>query len=162
MTETYIQIKAPKHLIDPEKYFQAIANQEIREVIKKSNDSYLHWRELKYKGCMPDDWDKKEEIWSLIKTHRLFQSKITPIKDENGNFFRMNSEKYSQFLHIIDKEMAGNYMGIKDFTENDQKSYISRNLVEESISSSLLEGANTSRKVAEKMLTERSKPLNYG
>jgi Fic family protein len=96
-----------------------------------------------------------------VKIERLFKSNLVPISDTNGNFFRVNTEKYAEFLHIIDKEMAGNYMGVDNFTKSDQKNFISRNLMEESILSSKLEGANTSRKAAHKMLKEGRRPSNY-
>lgn len=41
--------------------------------------------------------------------------------------------------------MAGHFMGISDFSENDKRQFIHRNIIEESIASSQLEGANTSR-----------------
>ena len=51
-------------------------------------------------------------------------------------------------------------IGIKNFNEVDRKQFISRSLIEESITSSQLEGANTSRAVAKKMLIEGRKPKN--
>jgi Fic family protein len=61
-------------------------------------------------------------------------------------------------LHEIDLELGGNFMGVSDFSEGDQKQIIRQNLIEESIASSRLEGANSSREVARKMLNEGRKP----
>lgn len=49
-------------------------------------------------------------------------------------------------------------MGISDFGEGDRRWIIRRNLIEESIASSKLEGANTSRDVAKRMLQEGLQP----
>ncbi|MCF6343908.1 MAG: Fic family protein, partial [Devosiaceae bacterium] len=63
-------------------------------------------------------------------------------------------------LHEIDLELGGNFMGVSDFSEVDRRQIIRRNLIEESIASSRLEGANTSREVAKKMLNEGREPKN--
>ena len=73
----------------------------------------------------------------------------------------MMTDNYNEFLHIIDKEMAGNFMGIAGISENDKKQFVARNIIEESIASSQLEGANTARAVAKKMLLEGRKPHNH-
>ena len=49
-------------------------------------------------------------------------------------------------------------LGVADFSEGDKRQIIRRNLVEESIASSKLEGANTSREAARRMLNEGRKP----
>lgn len=135
---------------------------EIKKALMKANEDYLHWEELRYKNWIPKKFASDIELfWTLVRIHRLFGSMNTPIKDSKGNYFKMNTTNYNRFLHIIDKEMAGNFMGISSLSENDKRQIITRNIIEESIASSQLEGANTSRAVAKKMLLEGRKPINH-
>jgi Fic family protein len=136
---------------------------EIESAIEKANADYLHWDDLKYKSWIPDKLlPNKEFFWTLLKRDRTFKSQLTPVKNAEGKHFKINTSNYNEFLHIIDKEMAGNFMGISDLSESEKKEYITRNLIEEAIASSQLEGANTSRAVAKKMLLEEKKPHNRG
>lgn len=165
MKETYYKLFSPRLQTDEvfHKFFHPdiLNNSDVKKALKKANDNYLHWEELKYKTWIPTTiFSKKELFWSLLKIKRSFTSSLTPISDESKNFFRISINSYSEFLHIIDKEMAGNFMGISDFSESDKKQFIARNIIEESIASSQLEGANTSRSVAKKMLVEGRKPTN--
>jgi len=138
-----------------------IVQEEVRAAINKANSSYLPWSELKYKNWIPGVFSCPEEFWYSIKFNRMVESQLTPIRDEKYRFFDMNIQRYNEFLHILDKEMAGNFMGISDFSEADKRRFINRNIIEESIASSQLEGANTSRLVAKKMLLEGRKPRNH-
>jgi pseudouridine synthase len=66
--------------------------------------------------------------------------------------------RHQELLHEVTLELGGNMLGISDFNEGDKKQLIRRNLIEESIASSKLEGANTSREAARRMLSEGRKP----
>lgn len=134
---------------------------DVKEALVKANKNYLHWEELRHKDWIPEKYFKNKELfWPLLRVTRALESTITPLLDINGLNFRMNTKNYSEFLHIIDKEMAGNFMGIPNLSENDKQQFVTRNIIEESIASSQLEGANTSRAVAKKMLIDGRKPNN--
>lgn len=134
---------------------------EVIKALQKADENYLHWEDLRHKNWIPGQFSSQKELfWTLVRLNRLFGSKITPIKDSNGQYYRMNTSNYSKFLHVVDKEMAGNFMGIPSLSETDKKQFITRNIIEEAIASSQLEGANTSRAVAKKMLLEGRKPSN--
>ncbi len=144
------------------KFWQAFNNPVVKTALNKANEKYLHWEELKYKNWISNlGLPKAEDFWLLTKFYRLAGSQATPIRDAKGQIFCMNLSYYHEFLHIVDKEMAGNFMGIMDFSEMDKRSFITRNIIEESIASSQLEGANTARSVAKKMLLEGRKPHNH-
>jgi Fic family protein len=135
---------------------------EIKKALMRADEDYLHWQELRHKDWIPKRFTSDKELfWTLLKIHRLIGSINTPIKDSNNHTFRMNTGNYNKFLHVIDKEMGGNFMGIPGLSENDKRQFITRNIIEESIASSQLEGANTSRAVAKKMLIEGRKPINH-
>ena len=134
---------------------------EVQIALKKANEDYLHWEELRHKNWIPTTFfPDKELFWTYVWIKRCLEALRTPIRDANNNHFRIKIDNYNKFLHIVDKEMAGNFMGISDFSENDKRQFVARNIIEESIASSQLEGAHTSRAVAKKMLLEGRKPNN--
>ena len=160
MKEEFFKVSAPKVSIDISDIDNFNNSEQAQQAVKKANNQYLHWEELRLKDWIPAN---KESFWSYIKFIRRFSdSKIMPVKDKSGNFFRINTKYYAEFIHIIDKEMAGNFIGIPAINDADKKQFITRNIIEESIASSKLEGANTSRAVAKKMLLEGRLPRNYG
>ena len=130
---------------------------KIQKITSEVQERYLSWEEFRLK-----DWatPQKEKIWALVQLQRGFNNLKTVISDENGESFVFNSKSYPDFLHKIDLELGGNFMGVDNFNEGDKRQFIRRNLIEESIASSQLEGANTSRKAAKKMLEEGKKPKN--
>jgi Fic family protein len=129
----------------------------VMEAVARAQERYLPWDEFRFKSWVPE---KKEEVWSLVKLLRKFSNIKTPIKDENGNYFSFDPRSHVQFLHQVDLELGGSFLGIEDFSESDKRRFIKRNLIEEAIASSQLEGANTSREVAKKMLKEGRAPRN--
>lgn len=142
--------------IPEEEEFKKLWNDpEVQSAIKRAQEAYLPWREFKNKAWIPGD---KEKIWFLLTLQRKFSNTQTPIKDKDGSFYNFNSRNHVQFLHEIDLELGGSFMDITDFSEGDRRQIIRRNLIEESIASSQVEGANTSREVARKMLNEGRKP----
>jgi len=165
MTEKFYKIFSPPMQIEKLQgsILQDLLNDpEIKKALVKADEDYLHWEELRFKNWIPERFaSDKELFWTLIRIHRLFASVTTPIRDSKDNYFKMNIANYNEFLHIVDKEMAGNFMGITGLSENDKRQFITRNIIEESIASSQLEGANTSRAVAKKMLLEGRKPVNH-
>lgn len=157
MHEKIYKIQNIKKIPLPEKIEQLWASEEAQEAIKRAQENYLAWQEFKLKSWVPND---KEQIWSLVRLQRTFNCVETPIKDKDGNNYTFNPRSHVQFLHEVDLELGGNFMGVSDFSEGDRRQIIRRNLIEESIASSKLEGANTSREVARKMLNEGRKPSN--
>lgn len=129
------------------------------ELAKKANNPYLHWDKLRFKSWVPAD---KETFWSVVKLNRKFLSVVTPIVDNEGKYFTMNAETYTELLHTIDVEMAGNFMGLQNFSESDRQQFIERGRIEEAIASSQLEGANTARRAAKQMLMEGRAPQTHG
>lgn len=162
MNKQLYKILAPKPKLTNLAFLDAHTHPEVNEVFLKADSPYLHWEQFKYKNwILPEIFPDKESFWFALKVARALKSISTPIKDEKNNYFKINVKNYAAFLHTIDKEMAGNFMGITDLSENDKKRFVARNIIEESIASSQLEGANTSRAVAKKMLLEGRKPKNY-
>lgn len=143
-------------LIKSEVEFKQLwASAEVQEAVRLTQERYLPWQEFKNKTWVPGN---KEKIWSLVKLQRELNKSKTEIKDKDGHYYTLNPRSHVQFLHEIDLELGGNFMGVSDFSEGDRQQIIRRNLIDESIASSRLEGANTSREVARKMLREGRRP----
>lgn len=127
------------------------------------NTDYLYWDKAKYlppiKNLTPT------ESWILIQQIRHFSSTKTPIltpKSQNFTFFRPSYT--DRLLREIDMKIGGHFLTEKTASEQntDRRRYLTRGIMEESIASSQLEGADTSRRYAKKMLTEHIKPRTKG
>ena len=137
------------------KSLESFGREDIREAIIKAQENYLSWPDFKNKSWATKD---KEHVWASIRNRRISNSKLSPIFDKDGNYYQFTPNSHVQFLHEVDLEFGGNMIGISDFSEGDKRQIIRRNLIEESIASSKLEGANTSREAARRMLNEGRKP----
>ena len=122
---------------------------------------YLYWDKIKHK-TIPKGMTA-EEFWSTIKFMRKAQSQKTPIISiENKYFTWVKLPELEEFLHNVDLNMGGNlFMYSSDIDEKSKYKFISRGIIEEAIASSQLEGANTTRQAAKKMLLEGRKPKDH-
>lgn len=127
---------------------------DVMKAVALAQDRYLPWQEFRRKNWASD----KEGAWSIIQLLRQIGGVPTPIMDERRIPYRLNPRLHAEFLHEVDLELGGVFLGLQDFGEADKRQIIRRNLIEESIASSQLEGANTSRAVAKKMLAEGRSP----
>lgn len=125
------------------------------EPFHKAQNDYLPWDELRKKTWTEPD---PKKLWWALKMARRHQSETTPVQDKEGGFYKLDTRRHLQFLHQVDLELGGNLLGIKGFSEGDKRQIIRRNLIEESFASSKLEGANTSREAARRLLNEGRKP----
>lgn len=122
---------------------------------------YLYWDKVKHilvpKGLT------KEEFWSAVKFIRKAQSQITPVISEiKKPFTWIKLPELEKFLHNVDLNMGGNlFMYSSDIDEKSRYRFISRGIMEEAIASSQLEGANTTRQAAKKLLLEGRKPKDH-
>jgi Fic family protein len=131
----------------------------VMQAVAQAQERYLSWQEFQHKSWVPGT---KEEVWSIIQLLRSVGQEHSPILDQSGHFYTFDQKPYAEFLHQVDLELGGIFLGIEYFTEGDKRSIIRRNLIEESIASSQLEGANTSRAAAKKMLAEGRPPRDRG
>jgi Fic family protein len=129
--------------------------ESAQKAIKEVNNRYLSWDEFRKKVWAAPN---TEQLWYLVKYKRRLSGQPTSIRDKDGNNYVIDPHRHSEFQHKIDLEFGGNLLGISNFNEGDKRQIIRRNLIEESIASSKLEGANTSRETARRMLSEGRKP----
>lgn len=133
----------------------------IRDILQWSEDpSYRYWDTLRHKAVTLDV--KPEVAWTAVKISRSVVSRMrtTPIRTEDGKYFAWRSmARLDAFFHEIDMSLGGTLRlrGV-DLDERYRQEFIARGVMEEAIASSQLEGANTARKVAKRMLMEGRKP----
>ena len=125
---------------------------------KQLTDDYRHWDDLKYRA--PPEGMSREEWWCALKLRRYPSMKPVPMQDRNGEFFRFSTpDRIARQLHEIDLGAGGRIGMLEPVTNPDTRDqYLVRSLMEEAITSSQLEGAVTTRKVAKEMLRSGRKP----
>ena len=136
-------------LSSPEKF--ALMHQEG----SKSEDEgkYRHWDILRH--LTPPQGLTLEEWWCGIKMKRLHSFKSVPLWDKEKKslfFYNLPSQVLEQ-LHQIDLGVGGMMDAPGPLLNpHTRDQYIVRSLIQEAITSSQIEGASTTRKVAKEML----------
>jgi Fic family protein len=119
---------------------------------------YLHWDELRHLR-VPDGLSHGE-LWAGLKGQRLGLRKAIPLRDIHGQRFTyILPDPIPEQLHVIDRGAGGTLELPEQITNADTRDrYVVHSLIEEAITSSQLEGAVTTRRVAETMLREGRPP----
>lgn len=113
---------------------------------------YLHWDEVRHR-TPPLDLTVKE-WWVGIKFARTVTARFLPLTSASGTPFTYTlPDEALELLHWIDQYGAGAILMTEAVTEPALKRrYLVSTLIEEAITSSQLEGAATTRKVAKDLL----------
>jgi len=119
---------------------------------------YRHWDKLRH--LAPPDGLTNEEWWVGVKFARAPLQKNLPLKDAAGKHFSYcMPDMVIEMLHKIDHKAGGRIELPEEVTNPDTRDrYIFKSLIEEAITSSQLEGASTTRKVAADMLRTKRRP----
>jgi len=119
---------------------------------------YLHWDELRYRP-MPDHMTP-EECWALQKFKRINNQKLISLKDKQDRPFVFGlTERMFEQLHHIDLQAGGAVEMVEGVANSDLRDrYYVSSMMEESITSSLLEGAATTRRDAKEFLRSGRRP----
>ncbi|QAT87034.1 filamentation induced By CAMP protein Fic [Corallococcus coralloides] len=138
---------------------QLVALLERKPVGPEPDGRYLHWDELR-RHPAPEGMTH-EEWWYRVKTARTTLSAELPLLDKTGQpFCFTRPDGLLSALHRMDRqlgkglELAGPQLANSGVRER----YIVESLMEEAITSSQLEGASTTRKVAREMLEQGRPP----
>ena len=132
---------------------------KIGDVFKKAQNDYLYWDKLKQLP-MPEGV-RASDAWTFVKLMRSLSRKPTPVPDAvDGHFTYGITENVMRALHNIDKWAGGWDVGTMPHLPHDaqKERYILSSLLEESIASSQIEGASTTRRRAREMLLNSEKP----
>lgn len=116
-------------------------------------DNYLYWSELKYKKIGGiEDVNKR---WALIKALRR-NNAVEIYRPFNLKFSLTN--EMLRLCHNFDMAFGVSWEGESIIPQNNRKRFLLSSVIEEAISSSQMEGASTTRKVAEEMLRKNITP----
>jgi len=126
-----------------------------------SRGRYVHWEKLKH--LIPPEGLSSEEYWFSIKAARKKIYKQLPFKDKFGEpFCFCVPDLLQKELHWLDQNAAGSITMNQPITNSHTRdTYLVNSLMEESISSSQIEGASTTRNVAKEMLRQGRKPKDH-
>lgn len=156
--------EAPKPFLEllagltPERLF-SITTAEMGPLPK---GEYLHWDEIRRRE--PPKGLDSEAWWCGIRFARQPGFRKLPLLDKGARPFVFGlPEPALVHLHHIDQEAGATLRSLSEPSiPAHRDEYLMRSLIEESITSSQLEGASTTRKVAEAMLREHRPPRTQG
>jgi Fic family protein len=119
---------------------------------------YLHWDDLRHRT--PPDGLDHQLWWAAIKLSRRSQRRMLPLQAEDGSpLYYLHADPVQRLLHRLDTNPHGAADTSADPVDGYSRAAFQRSTLEnESIESSLLEGATTTRRDARSMLREGRKP----
>ncbi len=146
--------------VGQEKLGEIVKNEKFISLIKMANGRYLYWDKFKYR--VPPELVSPRLAWSYLKFTRETQARSISLKDQTDQYFNYwLPDKIQEDLHFVDKYAGGQISLDKPvINQESQDRYLISSLMEEAISSSILEGAATTRKQAKQMLLSGRKPAS--
>lgn len=161
-------MRLPKSPPETQDYMtRFVQDESFRDTMRSFRDApstvkgkYLHWDELIRRE--PPENLSHESWWVVLKNRRRSLYKTLPCADKHGvRFVYADVEPIPHTLHRIDLRAGGIIeMPPEITTEETKDRYYVNSLIEEAITSSQLEGANTTRLVAEDMIRSGRAPIN--
>ena len=138
------------------KAISLMENTEVRTLIDEINDKYLYWSDVKYKNMVKgEELITPSELWACVKFSRKLQ-RLTIWDKYNISFSLTNSMQ--RLCHYFDMNFGGSWGNNTLIPNKSKEQYLISSLMEEAISSSQMEGASTTRKVAKEMLRKEISP----
>ena len=125
----------------------------LSSLIDKMNDEYEYWSSVKYKKL--PFLMSPQRLWTFVKASRWVNSMVVWPK-YGVNMYLTN--KMQRICHELDMNFGGSWGNDSLIPEEGKNMYLVSSLMEEAISSSQMEGAATTRKVAKEMLRKKMAP----
>lgn len=121
---------------------------------------YRHWDKLRYLDP-PEDLSHRE-WWALVKLARRSMKREIALEDRAGQPFHYTlPDPMLERLHRLDRNASGQISLPEEAISPEHRDrYVFRSLIEEAVTSSQLEGAATTRRVATEMLRTGRAPAN--
>lgn len=155
-------MRLPESAPSLESAFAALASPRMAQVMQHVNPlpggKYLHWDELRRRAA-PEGLSHAE-WWAATTLARAALFQPLPLLDKQGKpfVFALPSPVAIDIYHV-DRDAAGHIRSSASAPlQDDAQRYLMGSLIEEAITSSQLEGASTTRKVAAAMLRSGRKP----
>ena len=127
--------------------------EKLKAIIEKNNDKYSYWSDVKYQRT-PDGISNKE-LWCYIKASRKAKRMI--VWKKYGISISITNAM-QRMCHEFDMNFGGSWGSSSIIPAENKEQYLISSLMEEAISSSQMEGAATTRKVAKEMLRKSLSP----
>ena len=148
-----------KKFLADKNFIKVISEPDVIALIKKANSEYLHWDKFRYQPLPAGI--SSEQAWSYLKLTREAAKEHLDILDEKEKPFSFFITKdHLKDLSFIDSHSSGTIAGDGLPDGSTKESLIINGLIEEAISSSQIEGASTTRKVAKAMIELKLSPKN--
>lgn len=131
----------------------------LEKLYSIERENYPYWEDFKYKV---NQWNiPPEKIWNFLKYQRRFIRQKLILSHQYGFTFNLSVPALVQkYLHELDLNLGGFLEGSSIIPPEEKNRYLISSIMEEAISSSQLEGAATTRRVAKEMLEKQLKPKN--
>ncbi len=126
---------------------------EVLIILNKVCNEYEYWDTIKYKK-LPADCTPTQ-LWRLVKAERATTS-VVAWKKYNVHFGLTN--RMQNLCHEFDMNFGGSWESSAIIADEHKERYLISSLMEEAISSSQMEGAATTRKIAKEMLRKKMQP----
>lgn len=158
-------IKIPSKPPSAHELLSDIDGARLVEVVAASStgsERYLHWDELRRRT--PPGGLTVQEWWLKTKLDRDANRRLLPFAEESDRPFSFTlTDEALSLLHEIDQLASGRVKAPTEIvSETTRDQYLISSLMEEAISSSLLEGAATTRQEAKRLLRSGREPETRG
>lgn len=148
-----IETPPKMHSEDMVQAIQLIKRPEVLARVDRLNDEYAYWSKVKY-VALPADMTP-EKLWYCVKLSRMMQHTFT------WRSFHVSisvTNQMQRMCHEFDMNFGGSWGSEALIPHENKEQYLISSLMEEAISSSQMEGASTTRKVAKEMLRKAISP----
>lgn len=126
---------------------------EEMEQINALQDQYAYWSDVKYKRIK--GLEQPERLWAYMKSLR--RAKSIDMYVPYRLHFSM-SNHMMRACHLFDMNFGGSWGSESILPQKNRNRYLVNSIIEEAISSSQMEGASTTRRVAREMLRKKMLP----
>ena len=125
---------------------------KLAPVLKKANSEYLCWED--YRSIAMPAGIVPEQAWAVLKMYRSLQVKTLPLTDPKGTSFTYwLPDCVLKDINFIDRHAGGSILADDPGVPSEERRRcMVKSLIDEAISSSQIEGAETARPVAKEML----------
>lgn len=145
---------APKTLDFSSEIIKLSVEMQLSGEMQVFQDDYLYWDKIKYKISRKN----LVEVWSAVKFNRSIKSKS--LLFGKYKFTHPTTDFIQRTLHQFDLNTGGTLTSNIGIAETDKSKFMISSLIEESINSSQMEGASTTRKKAKEMIQQEKRPQN--
>lgn len=128
--------------------------------LEAASGPYLPWDKLRYKT--PPEGLTSEEWWLVTKFSRQGLQRKLPLQDKDGRRFTYALTDHAlEAIEEVNRHLSGHIgIGERVTTSANRDRYLVNSLMEEAITSSQLEGAQTTYAVAKEMIRSGRSPAN--